>query len=341
MNGYSGLAWMANAHAFGARDYDQVAMKDTLVRAADKFYDQGESYRTRGYVACSDDKWEFSVSRTLEYSIDDFSLAQLCRSVGDSTTADRLQRRAQNVFNLLDPDTRYLRPRLADGSWATPFQPTGESGFNEGNSTQYTWSVPQNAAGLIARLGGEQTSERRLDAFCSKVLVDGWNTQEPYFWISNEPCFGVPFVYHWLGRPDKTQEVLRRVAAVFSATPDGLPGDDDVGATSAYLIWISTGLYPAIPGTGGFVITAPLVDRVKFELGDGRTLAIKAHRGGKGGDIIQSVELNGKAWTSSWLPLAALHRRKDNVLVVTLGAKANSHWGVAPSDRPPSFGSIP
>ncbi len=340
MNGYSGLPWIANAHAFGARDYDQSAMKDTLVWAADKFYDQGESYRTRGYVARSDDQWEFSVSRTLEYSIDDFSLAQLCRRLGDRATADRLQQRGQNVFNLLDPKTRYLRSRLADGSWATPFQPTGESGFNEGNSTQYTWSVPQNVAELINRMGGEEVAERRLDAFCSKVLVDGWNTQEPYFWISNEPCFGVPFVYHWLGRPDKTQEVLRRVAAVFNATPDGLPGDDDVGATSAYLIWISIGLYPAIPGTGGFVITAPLVDRAKLQLADGHTLVIEAHHDVKGGDIIQSVELNGKPWVSSWLPLEALHGRKDNVLAMTLGRKAGSSWGVAPRDRPPSFGAV-
>ena len=339
MNGYSGLAWIANAHAFGARDYDQEAMKKTLLWAADHSYDRGDSYRDRGYVARREEAWEFSASRTLEYSIDDFSLAQLCRRLGDAASADRLQQRAQNVFNLLDPDTRYLRPRQSDGTWLADFAPTSEKGFNEGNSTQYTWSIPQNVAGLVEKLGGPAATAARLDAFCSKVLVDGWNTGEPYFWISNEPCFGVPFIYCWLGLPWKTQDVLRRVAAEFKDSPDGLPGDDDVGAMSAYLLWVSLGLYPAIPGTPGFVLTAPMVDHAKLQLAEGRTLEITARGGRAGHGYVQSVELNGHPWTSSWLPLEELMREKCNVLIVTLGPTPHPTWGTALKDRPPSFGA--
>lgn len=338
MNGYSGAPWIANAFAFGAREYDQSAMKATLLTALERHYLRGESYRRLGYVAHTDEKWDFSASRTVEYALDDFAVAQMCRGLGDTATADRLQRRSQNVFNLLDPQTRYLRPRRADGSWLLDFLPAAETGFNEGNAVHYTWSVPHNVAGLVAGLGGDAETETRLDAFFAKVLVDGWNVAEPYFWISNEPCFGVPFIYHWLGRPGKTQDVLRRVTREFNATPDGLPGDDDVGAMSAYLLWISLGLYPAIPGTGGFVVTAPLVQQARMRFEDGRTLTVSTRERGAKNHFVQSVELNGRPWTSSWVPLAELLAAQDNVLVVTLGPAPDPVWGVAPADRPPSFG---
>lgn len=249
MNGYSGVPWIANAHAFGARDYDQRAMQQTLLAATEQHYERGDSYRDRGYVSVVERSWDFSVSRTLEYAIADFSLSQMSRALGDATSGDRLHRRAQSVFQLLDPATRYLRPRKDSGEWLADFSPRSEEGFNEGNSAQYTWSIPHNLSALISGLGGPAAAEARLDAFFAQILVDGWNTTEPYFWIANEPCFGVPFVYCCLGQPWKTQDVLRRISAEFSPTPNGMPGDDDVGAMSAYRLWTALGLYPAIPGT--------------------------------------------------------------------------------------------
>lgn len=337
MNGYSGVPWIANAAAFGARAYDGAAMKTALLDAVERHYERGEAYRSLGYVAVIDSPWDFSASRTLEYAIDDFALAQFCRSLGDTVAADRLQRRSQNTFHLLDPATCYLRPRHADGSWLTPFAPTGEAGFNEGNSTHYTWSIPHNVAGLIAAVGGRAAAEARLDAFCSRVLVDGWNTTEPFFWISNEPCFGVPFVYHWLGRPAKTQDVLRRVVADYSDGPDGLPGDDDVGAMSAYRLWLGLGLYPAIPGTGGLVLTAPLVKQATLHAGDGRTLVVTTE-GGPAARYIEAVALNGRPWSSSWLPLTELFRGKTSTLAIRLTDCADSTWATRPEDAPPSFG---
>lgn len=338
MNGSSGIPWIANAFAFGARGYDHAVMRAALLDTADRHYRNGETYYRRGYVAHTGKHWDFSVSQTLEYAIADFSLAQFCRLTGDATGAERMQRRSQNVFSLLDPEARHLRPRREGGDWWPEFSPTAEEGFNEGNSAHYTWSVPHNVAGLVAALGGEAAAEARLDAFCAKVLVDGWNVGEPYFWISNEPCFGVPFIYHWLGKPGKTQDVLRRVAREFNATPDGLPGDDDVGAMSAYRLWIALGLYPAIPGTGGFVLTAPMVSRAVLHIGDGLTLTVMTEGGESGAHgYIQSVELNGSPWTSSWLPLEALLAQKENTLVVRVGAEPHPTWATAPGDRPPSF----
>ena len=121
---------------------------------------------------------------------------------------------------------------------------------------------------------------------------------------------------------------------------DGLPGDDDVGAMSAYLLWVSLGLYPAIPGTPGFVLTAPMVDHAKLQLAEGRTLEISARGGRAGHGYIQAVELNGRPWTSSWLPLEQLMREKRNVLIVTLGPTPHPTWGTAMKDRPPSFGAV-
>jgi len=333
MNGYSGIPFIANTWAFGGRDIDLTAMKAAMVADADTRYDHGPQYLLFGYVPWYKGKWSYSVSMTLEYSVADFSTSRICLAAGDEANARRFLDRSRNVFNLLDPETGYLRQKTRDGAWVSPFSPGDEDGFNEGNSAQYTWCTPQDMARLVRGMGGPDAAVRKLDAFFSKILTDGWNTDKPYFWPGNEPSFSAPYAYCWAGRPWKTQELEERVRALFTADQDGLPGDDDVGATSGYYLFNELGLYPAIPGVGGFVVVGPGAKRAVLHLGGGHTLTITAPDAGPGRPYVESLLVNGKPSNSTWLGLDQLTATQDTELRFAMGAQPNKSWGTAP----PSF----
>lgn len=337
MNGYSGVPWIVNAFMFGATDFDQQVMLDAMLEAVEENYMAGDQYRDLGYIAIDPRYDIFPVSRTLECAIDDFALAQMCKVLGDEKNAARLFERSQNSFNFFDPSTRFLRPRYADGSWLEDFSTDGLFGFNEGNSWHYTWSIPHNIKKLFSLIGTEEEVEARIDQFFSKLMLTGWHISEPFFWLSNEPCFGTPFLYYWLGKPWKTQALLPKIMVAFDDTPRGLPGDDDVGAMSAYMFWLCMGLYPAIPGTPGFLLSAPKIDQATLHVGDEKTITVTVQRENPEAVHIQEVMLNGRSWSSTWMPLDALLERKENDLKFILGAEPNLEWGRAESDRPPSF----
>jgi putative alpha-1,2-mannosidase len=120
-------------------------------------------------------------------------------------------------------------------------------GFDEGNAEQYVWYVPQNIAGLVTALGGRQAVAERLDRFTQHLNA---GPAEPYLWAGNEPGFGVPWLYNYVGQPWKTQELVDKVrGTLFSPTPDGEPGNDDLGAMSSWYVLAALGLYPSVPGT--------------------------------------------------------------------------------------------
>ena len=132
-------------------------------------------------------------------------------------------------------------------------------GFDEGNAEQYVWYVPQNIAGLVTALGGRQAVADRLDKFTSQLNV---GPEEPYLWAGNEPNFLVPWLYNYIGQPWKTQALVDRVrSTLFSPTPDGEPGNDDLGAMSAWYVWAAMGLYPSVPGTSTLTVNTPLFDK--------------------------------------------------------------------------------
>jgi len=152
--------------------------------------------------------------------------------------------------------------------------------------------------------------------------------------VTNEPDFCAPYAYVWTGNPWKTQEVVDRVRReTFTTKPDGLPGNDDLGATSGVYVWNALGLYPVIPGVGGLVLGTPMFPRAIVRMGDGRTLEILSHGVGV---YVQSVKLNGSTYDSTWLPLDILSA-KENRLEFLLGAQPNKTWGAHRASLPPSF----
>ncbi len=203
-------------------------------------------------------------------------------------------------------------------------------GFEEGSTWQYTFMLPFNYAGLFREMGGSENAIPKLDKFFEKL--SGWAL--PNFTVTNEPDFCAPFAYLWTGNPWKTQQVIDRIRReTFTTKPDGLPGNDDLGATSGVYVWNAIGIYPEIPGVAGFTIGTPMFKRVTMRLGNGRTLEISS----KGeGVYVRGVRVNGMPHASSWLKLTEL-KAQENTIEFELQSAPDHVWATKPAELPPSF----
>ncbi|HEV2214107.1 MAG TPA: GH92 family glycosyl hydrolase [Terracidiphilus sp.] len=350
MGGDSPVIVIASSYAFGAHSFDTKAALKYMVKAGTEpgygpHHGQERpflaDYLKLGYVPAEKDS--IDGSRTLEFSNADFAIAQFAKAVGDAAVHDQFLKRSENWKNLLDPETRWIRPRNSDGSWlkgfdaatSMPKRPgapvsTDQYGFEEGNTWQYSFMVPFAYPELFRAMGGAQAVKPRLDSFFSKLICWG----EPCFNMANEPDFVTPYAYVFLGMPWKTQDVVTRIARqTFNDQADGIPGNDDLGATSGVFVWNALGFYPAVPGVGGLALGTPMFDRERLEFAGGRTLEVT--RTGSG-IYVQSVTLDGEPYASTWLPLGRLHAGV-NKMEFTMGTEPNRTRGTALAERPPDF----
>ena len=306
MNGHGSVPLIANMYAMGARNIDLTRIKDEMIHTADNNYRNGDQYIRFGYVPDRPAPWNYSVSQTLEYSIGDFGLAQLCLADGDMENYERFMARSRSVFNLLNKETGYLQRRDSLGNWVFPFDRAEENGFNEGNSAQYTWNIPHMMDELVEHMGGPEKTIERLDEFTSVIITDGWPVDQPHYWPGNEPGFVVPFVYTYAGAHKKTQELIRYVSSnIFTNAPDGMPGDDDLGATSAMNLFFNLGMYPLKPGVPEFCLTGALFDKVKIRLDNGSEIIITSNGDPFSGPI-KNITVNGNSLVEPFLNIAEI-----------------------------------
>ncbi len=351
MNGDSSSVLLSTAFAFGARDFDTKQALNYMVKGATQFakgphdgYERPylDEYLKRGYVPVAPHVLESGASITLEYATADFAVSRFAAALGDKENAARLLRSAQNWRTMFDQTSSFIRPRTTDGEFLEGWDPdhllphrTGwdrdyQLGFEEGSTWQYSFMIPHNYGGLFAEMGGADKAAEKLDRFFEKLK--GWGT--PNFTVANEPDFCAIYAYSWAGLPWKTQAVIDRVQReTFFNKPDGLPGNDDLGATSGVYVWNAMGMYPVIPGVGGLALGTPMFPRVVVTLGNGKTLEI-VRRGE--GVYVDSVKLNARRYDRSWLPLEAL-TGKHNRLEFKLRPEPNKTWAAQPDALPPSF----
>ena len=270
-------------------------------------------------------------STTLEYAVADAAIGRYAARHGDAELAARLLDRGTWWEHLFDPAVGYVRPRLVDGTFAPDFDPASLFGFTEGNAAQYTWMVPQDYARLVDLLGGPEAATARLDALFEQV--NGGITS-PHFYIGNEPQFPVPWAYLWAGAPSRTQDVVRRIIdAAFDDTPAGLPGNDDLGATSSWLVWASIGMFPAVPGEDVLTLNTPLFPKVDIEV-PGRAPVHIAAPGAPADRYVAEATLDGAPLDRAWVRFADLVGGAS--LAFTTSAVPGS-WGAAPGLAPPSL----
>lgn len=251
---------IANAYAFGARNYDPKPIFKIMRKGAEEPGSKSQDVETRPGLKQYLDKGYYNASIQLEYTSADFAIGQFAlHAVGDEFASWRYFHFARSWKNLYNPDTGWLQSRNPDGSWKS----LGED-FRESTYKNYFWMVPYDIAGLVEIIGGKEKAEKRLDEFFTR-LDAGYN--DAWFASGNEPSFHIPWIYNWIGRPYKTQEIINRVLnEQYSSKIDGLPGNDDLGTMGAWYVFACIGLYPEIPGVGGFTVNTPIFSSVKVHL---------------------------------------------------------------------------
>ena len=308
MIGNHAIPVIAEAWRKGFRDYDGKRALELMHKSQTiphKRNNEWGLYLQYGYYP-ADKISSQSVSRTLENAYDDYAVSEMAKMLGEEECRGHYARRAEFFKNVFDPETRCTRPRLADGSWQTPFEPNVMVPYKEGGSFteatpfQYTWHVQHDVDWLIDFMGGKERFVERLDSLFkgevvhNQVDITGLIGQYAH---GNEPCHHVPYLYTLAGRQDRTAEVVREVFDTqYSPRYDGLCGNDDCGQMSAWYIFSSMGFYPVDPVSCNYVLGAPQIEEVSLRVPSGKTFTVKAKGLSLKAKYVEKVYLNGKLY---------------------------------------------
>ncbi|MFI5907503.1 GH92 family glycosyl hydrolase [Dactylosporangium sp. NPDC051541] len=357
MTGDPAHAAVPSIYAFGGTTFDAAGALTSMVHAATTVTAADlsrtgwnvmvvgerpslDKYLSIGYVPSDGNAWG-GAGETLEDVSADFGISQLAGRLGDTGNATQFLNRAQNWKNVFNPANGYIQERNSAGVWQS-FDPASSNGFAEGSSAQYTWMVPFNVNGLFAKMGGSAAAASRLDTFFhnsdgSWALSKAGGAKSD---LANEPSIGTPWLYNFAGQPYKTQQTVRQVVnTLWSNGPGGIPGQDDLGAMSAWYVFAAIGLYPLAPGRGELLLSSPLFSQVVISRGNGATITINGSGAATNSPYIQSARLNGATTTKSWLPESILSA--GGTVELTLGSTASTTWGSATADLPPSWDTAP
>ncbi len=313
-------------------------------------------YLSKGYIPY--DVSDRGAAVTLEYAIDDAAVLALAHRYGTEQDVVEFTARAESWRNLLAPDDHFLRPRMSDGSWATPtdagvtklWNPIFSDGWQEGTGWQYLWLVPQDVAGLRDALGSDAMTQR-LDEFFSSAgenelapVVPEAQTQASLFGVyyagnqytpANETDLQSPWLYDWLGQPAKTAQIVHAGAQVFNTTPYGLPGNDDAGTMSAAYVLSALGLYQAQPGVDAWELSTPMFSSVVVRgVGHAPALTINAPGAGPTAEYVAAATIGGKPLARPWLMTAEVSGGKTLSFTTSPAA---TDWATTPAAAPPSI----
>jgi predicted alpha-1,2-mannosidase len=372
MNGNHSAPWFADAWFKGVRNFDlATAYKGIRKRSLDSTLlpwrlgpktPLDDFYNAHGYLpALRPGERETypevhpfekrqPVPVTLENSFDDWSIAQLAHVLNKPEDEHLFMTRAANYKNLFRADKSMMWPKDAAGNWIEPLDPKFDGGmggrdyYDENNGYTYTWDVGQDYAGLIDLMGGAQRAEANLDQLFREPLGRSrYEFQAKFpdstsmvgqFSMGNEPSFAIPYLYDRLGAPWKTQERVRMLLETFfTDTLQGIPGDEDGGGMSAFVVFSMMGFYPVTPTIPVYDIASPVFQRVTIHLHSGKDFVIVAHNSSRQNKYVQKILLNGKPLDAIWFRHADIVN--GGTLDLTMGDTPNKELGSNPKLFPP------
>ena len=339
---------VADALAKGLKgiDYElalKAMIKNATVPPGDIERKQGRGglpdYNTLGYVSTD---YERAGNRTLEYSFNDFCIAQVAKSVGKTDVADKYYKQANNWKNIWNPAVEhqgakgFVVPRLKDGSFVKEWNLNKAGNMSEwtyeGNAWEYSFFVPHDVKELVRYCGGELKFEQRLDTFFVKKDKTGIPFLYDYFNINNEPDFMIPLYYNYIGKQSKTAQIVRKTLLEnYSLGLKGVPGNEDSGSMSGWYIFNSLGFYP-VAGTDVYLISSPVFASASVTFDNGKELVIKAKNASEKNIYIKSAKLNGNPLLRSWFRHSEVVN--GSVLEFVMDNKP-SNWGAG--ELPPSM----
>ncbi|WP_299557283.1 GH92 family glycosyl hydrolase [Seonamhaeicola sp.] len=302
MIGYHAIPVIVDAHFKKIGGFDTELAYEACRASAMDNARQIDTYKALGYVPVDGHHENWSVSKTLEYAYDDWCLAQFAKDLGKTEDYHYFLGRSENWRHVYDPQSKFMRPKLKDGTFVTNFIPKEYTPyFCESNAWQYFWYVPQNMEGLIEASGGDALFEKKLDSMFTldplpedklPIFSTGMIGQYAH---GNEPSHHVGYLYNYVSKPWKTQKMIRRILETqYKNTPDGHCGNEDCGQMSSWYIFGAMGFYPVNPAQGAYAFGSPLFDYVKLQLENGNSFEIECLNNTKGNMYIQSISLNGK-----------------------------------------------
>ena len=359
MIGSNSAPIIADAYLKGMRGFDIELLLDAMVKNAT--VEEGrpvqsvgragiDHYNRLGYVPYDIGVNE-NAARTLEYAYADFTVARLAEALGKDSLAQRFYGQAKNYQNLYDPESGWMRGKLENGQFQTPFNPLkwGDA-FTEGNSLHYTWSVFQDMEGLIELMGGDEAFVDKLD----EVFTMPPDFDDSYYGFTiheiremqivnmgnyahgNQPIQHMIYLYNYAGQPWKAQTRVREVMEkLYHPGPDGYCGDEDNGQTSAWFVFSAMGFYPVTPGTPQYVFGSPLFNEVTLQLENGNTFRIEALDNGPDNVYIQKTTLNGQPLEQTWIDHEVI--QQGGRLIFTMGDTPNTNWANGVEARPYSM----
>ncbi|SHF32322.1 alpha-1,2-mannosidase, putative [Mariniphaga anaerophila] len=363
---------ITDAYQKGFRDYDVDYIYNVMRAKALEFPKppvsidaarSGLKYTNElGYIPA--DRVAESVPKTLEFSYDDWCIAQMAKDLSKKNDYNLLMQRANNYANVWDKGTLFMRPRMADGSWLEALngreQEIVKEGdhsyykyfdpllvgrrpnrhYTESNAWQYVWSVQHDIPGLINLFGGSKKFTEKLDTFfemspliSSPKYVGVVGTIGQYV-HGNQPSHHVAYLYNYAGQPWKTQYRARQVTTqLYRPGPGGLCGNEDMGSLSSWYVLSAMGIYPVTPGNPVYMIGSPLFEKTTLKTQKGSTFTVIARNNSDDNIYIQKASLNGQPFDRTWIS----HEEIVNggVLEFEMGPKPNKKWGTGKQALPP------
>lgn len=372
MNGNHSAPWFADAWFKGVRNFDLAtayegirkrSLEDTLLPwrlgpkgPLDDFYNAhgympalrpGEK-ETDPHVHPFEKRQPVPV--TLGNSLDDWEIAQLARALHKADDEKLFLRRAANYRNLFRADKELMWPKDADGKWIEPMDPKFSGGmggrdyYDENNGYTYTWDVAQDFSGLFTLMGGTAKAQANLDQLFREPLGRSkYEFQAKFpdstsmvgqFSMGNEPSFAIPYIYNRLGAPWKTQKRVRMLLdTFFPDTLHGIPGDEDGGGMSAFVVFSMLGFYPVTPGIPSYDVGSPVFEKATIHLKNGKDFVIVARNTSRDNKYVESIRLNGQPLNQVWFRHADI--ANGGTLELTMGNTPNLALGSDPATFPP------
>src|SRR5690554_1974765 len=306
MIGYHAVAVIADAYLKGIRGYDVEKAYEAMKHSATQDKLGLKSYKEFGFIPVEDESE--SVSKTLEYAYDDWTIAEMAKEMGKDEDYKLYTERAQYYKNVYDPETKFMRGRFRN-TWFAPFDPY-EVNFNytEANSWQYSFYAPQDLSGLINLMGGKKAFETQLDKlFTAETETSGRQQVDITGLIGqyahgNEPSHHMAHLYNFVNHPAKTQERVHEILTTqYFNTPDGISGNEDCGQMSAWYVFSAMGFYPVTPASNEYIIGTPLFESSVINLENGNTFEVNAKNLSDKNFYIASANLNGKPLNRSYI----------------------------------------
>lgn len=312
MVGNPGVPVVADAILKDIKGFDtELAFK--ALKESSMLPERGMEHRIE-YRFIPADKMTEAIAYDMEYAIADWTVAQAAQKLGKQEDYEYFLKRSKSYKNYFDASTGFMRGKMLDGSWRTPFSPYAsshrEDDYCEGNAWQYTWLVPHDVEGLVECFGSKEAFVNKLDSLflangdmgeASSPDISGLIGQYAH---GNEPSHHTVYLYTLVGQPWKTADRIKEILhTMYTDQPDGLSGNEDVGQMSAWYILSSFGFYQVEPAGGKFVFGYPNFDKVEITVPAGK-FVIERENKGQQNNYIQGIVLNGTEYKKPWIEYA-------------------------------------